>query len=262
MTKILSEKDLGDNAKLEKGIVYIAFGEAFTREALFSAESVKKNSPGIEIAIFTNMKFDSDYIDYVCYIKPNHIRSKVDFISFSPFKETIYLDSDTCVVFPIHDMFDVLSKYDIGAIHDFARKREKYSKLVPEYGKIPYSFSEVNGGVFVFKQNEKTKSFFKLWRSYFYKYYQQTSGWDQVSLRIALWESDVNLYTLPIEYNNRGKDNREKVNLPYVIKENGDDHMKPRILHMHVDKNIHKGVYAVESYEHFENFCKENRYEY
>jgi hypothetical protein len=262
LIKILKEEDLGVNASLEKGIVYIAFGEAFTREALFSAESVKKNSPGIDIAIFTNMKFESEYVDYVCYIKPNHIRSKVDFISYTPFKETIYLDSDTCIVRPIHDMFDVLKKYDVAAIHDFARKREKYANIVPEYGNIPYSFSEVNGGVFVFKNNEKTNNFFKIWKTYFYKYYQQTNGWDQVSLRIALWESNVNLYIMPLEYNNRGKDNRAKVNLPYVIKENGPSHMKPRILHMHVDKSIHKGVYNVKSYEEFENFCIENRYEY
>lgn len=262
MTKQLSEKELGVNANLKRGIIYIAFGEVFTREALFSAESVKKNSPGIEIAIFTNMLVENDYVDYVCYIKPNHIRSKVDFISFSPFKETIYLDSDTCIVRPIHDMFDTLKKYDIGAIHDFARKRKKYANLVPEYGKIPYSFSEVNGGVFVFANNEKIRMFFETWKKYFYKYYKETNGWDQVSLRVALWESDVNLYIMPIEYNNRGQDNRDKVNMAYVIEENGPDHMKPRILHMHADKNIHKGVYNIKSYEEFENFYKDNRYEY
>lgn len=262
MTILLKEDQLGKNADLEKGILYIAFGEAFTREALYSAQSVKKNSPGIKIAIFTNMKFESEFIDYVCYIQPNHIRSKVDFIAYSPFKKTIYLDSDTCIVMPINDMFDVLEKYDVAAIHDFARKRNKYALLVPEYGKIPYSFSEVNGGVFVFNNNQNVQDFFKMWKNYFYKYYKQTNGWDQVSLRVSLWESNISLCILPIEYNNRGQDNRDKVELPYVIKENGPGHMKPRIIHTHADKNIHNGVYNIKSYEEFEAFCKKNRYIY
>ena len=67
---------------------------------------------------------------------------------------------------------------------------------------------------------------------------------------------------MPIEYNNRGQDNRDKVNLPYVVKENGHGHMMPRIVHMHVDKKIHEGIYNVETYEIFEKYCKENRYEY
>ena len=237
------EKD-SNKQKLKRGILYIAFGEAFTREALFSAESVKKNSPNIPTCIMTDridLAKESPYIDMNALITVDHVRVKVDYISMSPFEETIYLDSDTCVVEDISDMFDMLEKYDICAIHDFARKRKKYSDIIPEYGKIPYGFSEVNGGVFVYKRNEKTRDFFNLWREKFYQYFEVTSGWDQISLRIALWQSEVSLGILPIEYNVRGKDNRAKVDLPHVKIDLGEKHLAPRVLHMHAAKNDKPG---------------------
>jgi len=257
----------------KRGILYIAFGEAFTKEALYSAESVKKNSPNIPICMMTDMRdlvSISPYVDIIVDIKVNHVRVKVDYISHSPFEETIYLDSDTCIVEDISDMFDMLQKYDICAIYDFARKRKKYSDIIPEYSDIPYGFSEVNGGVFVYKDNKKTKEFFNHWREKFYQYYDLTSGWDQISLRIALWQSNVSLGILPIEYNVRGKDNRAKIDLPHVKADLGEKHMAPRILHMHAAKDdkpgkvkaIHKGKYDIESYEEFYNFCKENHYEF
>lgn len=257
----------------KRGIIYIVFGEAFTKEALYSAESVKKNSPNIPICMLTDRPQEAQknsYVDFVAEIKPGHARAKVDYIDASPFEETIYLDSDTCIVEDISDMFDMLEKYDICAIHDFARKRKKYSDLIPEYGKIPYGFSEVNGGVFVYKKNEKTNIFFDLWRDKFYEHFKITSGWDQISLRMALWKSDVSLGILPIEYNVRGKDNRAKVDLPHVKVDLGEKHLAPRILHMHAAKNdepgkvkgIHTGNYDIDSYDEFYSFCKQNRYEY
>lgn len=269
----MPDNNLKENAFPKRGILYIVFGKAFTKEALFSAESVKKNSPNIPICMLTDRVAEAQenpYVDIVAKIKPSHVRAKVDYIAMSPFEETIYLDSDTCVVEDISDMFDMLQKYDICAIHDFARKRKKYGDLIPEYNKIPYGFSEVNGGVFAYKKNNQTSDFFNLWKDKFYEYFRITSGWDQISLRIALWNSNISLGILPIEYNVRGKDNRNKVSLPHIKKDLGEKHMTPRILHMHAAKNdepgkvksIHKGNYDIETYEEFYNFCKENHYEF
>lgn len=256
----------------EKGIIYIVFGEPYVKEALFSAESVKKVSPDLPIVFFTDVKsvIESPFVDGASIINPKHQRAKVDFIGHSPFEKTIYLDSDTCVIRDISDMFDILDKFDIAGIHDFARKREKYAKLVPEYDSIPYGFSEINGGVFVFKRNQRTCDFFNLWREKFYDNYDKTSGWDQVSLRIALWQSEVLLYALPLEYNVRGKDNRAKIDLPHIKAENGNGHMEPRILHMHASKNdkpgkvkaIHQGNYDIETFEEFYDYYIKNYYRY
>jgi len=244
-----------------EGILYIAFNDAFVKEMINSARSVKQYNPNIKIAVMSNDLDDSEFIDYFIKINPSHIRAKVDYIGRSPFNKTIYLDSDTIINHKIDDMFSILDKYDIAGVHDFARKRKKYSDKIPEYGNIPYGFSEINGGVLCYAKNERTQQFFDIWKNYFYKYYNMTNGWDQVSLRISLWETSASLIHLPIEFNVRGSDNREKVNLPHIREENGQEHMVARIYHMHVDRNVHTGKYDV-SYEDAVKYCKERHYKF
>lgn len=230
------------------GIIYIAFNDVFVKEAMLSAESVKKFSD-IPITLFTDRDIDCEYIDEIKIIKPDHIRSKVDYISESPYKKTLYLDSDTVIARNISDMFDVLDRFDVGVTHDYARKRENYCNI-PEYDRIPYSFSEVNGGIMAFNDSDKVKAFFKLWKKYFYKYRHLTSGWDQVSLRISLWESQVRLHHYPPEYNVRPESIREKVKNNH--KKLGEGHLKPRIYHMHYDNEVHYGKYNAKNLEDLE----------
>lgn len=229
--------------KIEKGFLYIAFGDSFTKEALMSIESLKRYNSE-PVLLLTDQELSPTIqksVDYYAKIKPNHIRAKVDFISQTPFEKTVYLDSDTLIVRNISDMFDVLDRFDVGLVHDYARKRLKYSNLVPEYEKIPYAFSEFNGGIMAFNNSERTKNFLSLWRSYFYKYYQQTNGWDQVSLRVSLWESKAQIHTFPFEYNIRGKSTREKVRK--LKNEFGADHLEPRVYHIHYDREVHFGKF-------------------
>ena len=114
---------------MNKGILYIAFGDAFTKEALLSAESLKRYMPDTPVALFTNKEIESPFVDIVKVVKIKHSRSKVDLVAETPFEKTIYLDSDTLIVRDISDMFEILDRFDVGFNHDYARKREKYSKI-------------------------------------------------------------------------------------------------------------------------------------
>lgn len=234
------------------GIIYIAFKNAFVKEAKLSAESVKRFTD-IPITLFTDRHIDCEYIDEIKIIKPDHIRSKVDYISESPYKKTLYLDSDTLIARNISDMFEVLDRFDVGVTHDYARKRENYCNI-PEYKKIPYSFSEVNGGIMAFNDSDRVKTFFKLWKKYFYKYRSATSGWDQVSLRISLWESRAAIHYYPPEYNVRPESIREKVKNNH--KKLGESHLQPRIYHMHYDHEIHSGKFNINTLLELENIMK------
>ena len=244
----------------EEGFFYIAFGEAFTAEAILSIESLKKHNPNCNVALYTDApqnidKEKASLVDILLGIQPNHIRAKVDYISHSPFRKTLYLDSDTVIVRNIEDIFTCLDRFDVLVTHDYARIRKKYSSLVPEYEEIPYSFSEVNGGVMAYVANEKTEKFLDLWKEYFYKYFQQTNGWDQVSLRVSLWKSNVSINHMPFEYNIRSHANREKQDRFHH--EFGDDHLAPRIYHMHYDNEIHQGVFKITDLGELEKIVKE-----
>jgi len=242
----------------EKGVLYIAFKKSFVKECLFSAESLKKHNPNIPIALFTDQEISSPYIDIVKVIKAKHTRCKVDYIGDSPFEKTLYLDSDTIVVRDISDVFDVLDRFDVGVTHDYARKRENYC-CIDEYKEIPYSFSEVNGGFMAFNNSIASKEFLALWKEKFYKYRKQTSGWDQVSLRISLWQSKVSMVHLPPEYNIRSKEIREKVRNHHD--KLGESHLCPRIYHMHYDREVHRNKFKVDTLEELEKKIQEKALE-
>ena len=247
---------------MNKGVLYIAFGEHFVKEMLFSAESVKKHNPDLHVTAFIDRQIESEYVDEVKIIKVAHLRPKIDYIALTPYEQTLFLDTDTVIDRNIEDMFELLDNVDFAGTHDLARKRKKYSNVMPEYKNIPYAFSEINTGVLVFKRNEKVLSLFKDWREYFYHYYQYCP-WDQASFRISLWKAiqeGLQFYVFPVEYNIRSKANREKQRI--LHHEFGEEHLAPRIYHMHADTRINKGTYEVQSLEEALRICKENFMEY
>lgn len=247
------------------GILYIAFGDSFSAEGVMSYNSLRRHMPKFPVCFMTDrphllQSYSHDENLIVKEITPRHIRSKVDFVSQTPFDRTLYLDSDTVIVRDVSDITDSLDRFDVAVTHDFARKRKKYADVIPEYAKIPYSFSEVNGGVFAFSKNDRTEKFLNLWRSYFYKYYQITNGWDQVSLRISLWESDVSLFHLPVEFNIRSKAVREKQDR--FKHEYGEQHMAPRIYHMHYDPEVHSNVFKINDVDALEDIVRRKAIDY
>jgi len=245
--------------KKERGVFYIAFGDNFIKEMLYSAESVKRHNPNLHITAFVDRHLDSEFIDHSEIINVSHLRPKVDYITKTPYQQTIFLDTDTIVDHNIEDMFDILENYEFAICHDLARKRDNVSRLIPEYSKIPYSFSEVNPGVMVFENTDNVVGFFNLWREYFYRYF---SSWpyEQPTFRVALWESKLSFYILPPEYNIRSKGNREKQRK--FKHEFGKSHLSPRIYHMHADKRINQGKYDVSSVDDALDYCKKNFMEY
>jgi len=252
--------------KLIRGVLYVAHKPNFVQEALISAESVKKHNPDLHITFFTDQKIDSPFVDdykLIGNFALNDRRSKIENIKNFPYHKTLFLDSDTIINYKLDDMFDLLDTFDLAMIHDLARKRKKYSNLIPAYGEIPYSFSEVNTGVMAIVKNEKTDFLFNLWKENFYKYYR-VCPYDQPSFRISLWESikqkDLKLYVLPPEYNIRSKANREKQRRFHH--EFGEDHLTPRIYHMHVDTNITRGAYPHYTLDEAVEYVKENHMEY
>lgn len=214
------------------GVFFIAFGKKYVEEAIFCAESIRKVS-NISIAIHCDVISDNadSLFDHVTIIKPDHARAKVDYLENSPFNNTLYMDSDTMIKEDISFIFSILDKYDIAMTHDYARKRHRWCELLPEYKNIPDGFSEFGGGIILYKM-PKCKEFLELWKNYFYKYFKQTHGWDQASLRIASWKTSCNIYVLPPEYNVRSRANRNKVESVWK-REGGEYPLRPRILHWH-----------------------------
>tara|TARA_B100000424_G_scaffold173848_1_gene134181 strand:- start:7087 stop:7806 length:720 start_codon:yes stop_codon:yes gene_type:complete len=222
---------------MSKGYIYVAANNVggikstdYIKEAIFSAKSLRKHDPEAQITLFTNQDIKDDVFNEIKIVKMD-LRCKQNFLLDSPYEKTILLDTDTYVNHNINDLFDLLEKYEMVGCNDYSRKR---ILSIPEYMNIPYGFSELNTGVIGYKKCKNFQKFNELWIHY-YKKYKQKTPWDQPSCRIALWESDINLYILPSEYNRRGKHTKEKCINARI---NGDSrfdkyHLKTRIFHYH-----------------------------
>jgi lipopolysaccharide biosynthesis glycosyltransferase len=167
--------------------------------AIASAKSVKQHCKGIAVHIFTDQpEINSKWVDSSTPIANPHVRSKVDYISQTPFDETLFLDADTKVVTDITEVFDLLKAFDMAMAH--AQKRNHFPTLQNWREKIPASFPQMNSGVVLFRKNEQTIKVLKDWKTA----YHNNGFWkDQVTLREIIWKSPLRIGILPPEYNVR-----------------------------------------------------------
>ena len=170
--------------------------------------------------------------DEVIIIEPTHNRAKVDFLLQSPYKKTLYLDSDTLVVSDISEIFEILERFDIVATHDLSRKRSEWADLIAEHKQIPYGFPEINGGILGYNKTVAARDLLRVWIKKFYQLRHLTRNQDQPALRLSLWESSARICILPPEFNVRSEKIRRKIINRMKIPGNRDL-MRARILHFH-----------------------------
>lgn len=145
------------------------------------------------------MEDSSGAFDRTILINAAHARSKVDCIRDTPFDQTIYLDCDTIVRHDLSDMFNVLERFDIGLARVVLWHRKTHSKH--HAVEVPQIFSEPNTGVIVYRSDTpRMRAFLEDWHRRFYEFGNSN---DQITMREALWESDVRYYVLPEQFNKR-----------------------------------------------------------
>lgn len=229
---------------MSKGYIYIASNNVggvkkidYVKEAIFSATSLRKINPNANITLYTDLPIKNNIFSEIKIVKME-LRCKQNILNNAPYDKNIYIDTDTYINHTIEDMFEMLDRYELLCISDYARKR---NLPIPEYMNIPNAFSELNGGIIGFKKSENFFKMIDLWNEYFQKY-KSIMPWDQPSFRVAVWESKINLYILPMEYNRRGKNTKEKCIKNRI---DGDkrfpkDHLKTRIFHFHGLENMNE----------------------
>ncbi len=184
------------------GIVYVATNEVYTKAAILSAKSAKEQiGEPIKIHIWTDLPDlckSAGVFDSVEQILNPHRRSKVDYLSQTPFNRTLFLDADTRVVSDVREMFGLLERFDIAMTHAHKRAAEKsYRKWRQQFSSV---FPQLNSGVILYRKTDKIVKFLEEWKAAFH---EAKLGKDQLTLRELLWQSDLQIYVLPPEYNIR-----------------------------------------------------------
>ncbi len=185
---------------LQHGVIYVATGADYAALAVVSAESLRAQEPGLAIDLFTDLPDARglDVFDRVHPVPEIHPRAKLDCLSLSRFERTLFLDSDTRVLAPLGDLFDLLDRFDLALAHDVRRR----SELIREDGGAgtPYAFPQMNSGVMLYRRSPAMLDFIADWRR---RYRAEGELRDQITLKRLLWESDLRFYVLPPEFNLR-----------------------------------------------------------
>lgn len=185
---------------MSRGVLYVVSGSRYIEEAITSAESLKRQNPQLSVAIYTDTDVNSSVFDNVVELDEpienpgDSILSRQHF----PYDRNLYLDADTFVCTDISDVFEVLDWGDLAMAQNTARcefNRETYDAVGTD---PPSAFTEYNSGVIAYNDCETVRELFDAWHDW---YEVTDSQFNQPALRYALYDSDVNLVTLPPEYN-------------------------------------------------------------
>ncbi|WP_155120596.1 hypothetical protein [Haloprofundus marisrubri] len=194
----------------ERGILYIATEDDFIEEAEKSAQSVRETMGEIPIALVTSRKWvDSPpgIFDIVLESQTNSgdFGVKVQNIHKTPFKNTIYFDTDIYLGEGVNELFEILNEWDVAAAHNLTEYNFGEVNVPKDHplNTLPEGVPEYNTGVIAFKSNEDVSNLFSDWREE-YRYdcdCVMDHPPDQASFRRSLYNSGVGIHTLTREYN-------------------------------------------------------------
>jgi hypothetical protein len=186
-----------------KGIIYIATEDSLVKEAEKSAATVSKHMSDTPIALITDKKRESDFFDRVLTVDnpKKSFKDKPAFIAKSPFKKTIYLDTDTKLTSDITEVFEILENFDIAAAQNARNYGLGENKRRPA-NSPPESLPEYNTGVLAYKK-DSIRQLREKWISEFKKDEKRCNDVppDQPSFRRAIYYSNLRIATLPRNYN-------------------------------------------------------------
>lgn len=195
------EFNLAGAVQADRGIIYIASGAAYVRDAERSARSAKAQHPDLPIALFSDVPTREPAIDMWFEVKDPHRRSKLDYLAKSPFRDTLFLDADTRLVGSMTEPFGLLGRYDLAACHVENRHPVSSATARLTDKSVDPGFTGFNSGVIYYRMSERMEAFFARWSAVFKA---ENPRFDQPVMRRVLWEMpEIRVASLPPEYNVR-----------------------------------------------------------
>jgi len=191
---------MGKEHHEKRGFLYAASRESHVREAARSWESVRRHHPDAGAVLFTDCpELGAQLFPEVRplpVVTGTHA-DKILPLAESPFDRTIFLDTDTCAIGPLDDLFDLLGSYDVLLARDpWAHHVEGTPDPVRQY----------NSGMMALRtQSADVRAFAREWSAHYEALVERRSRYvgDQYSLQELLPFSGLRWMILSAEYNFR-----------------------------------------------------------
>jgi hypothetical protein len=178
-------------------VIYIAAGKRYLEECAISAASLRKTNPSLPVYLMTDCTPENPGLwDKITPITPDLHGSAIKLhMDQAPWERCLFIDTDTMVVGSLDPLFELLDRFELAAMQHGGGHH--YTILG-----LPKTFPEFNSGVIAWRRSERMSRFFARWRE-LYAQMLEPSGrtWDQKSLRVALYESDLHITSIPHGYN-------------------------------------------------------------
>lgn len=177
-------------------VFWLVDGAQYEKEAQISAASVTKHMPELQQAIYQPSK--REHAEW--FIESTRLLVKV-LEGLPEGTKCLWLDSDTYVLQPVPELFEMLDRFDMVLAHAPGHT------TAPTNNPIPAAFPEFNIGVIAMRNNGRTRG---LWKEVYSRqslFKDLYGDNDQAALRETLWREDYDVdmryAVMPWEYNCR-----------------------------------------------------------
>src|SRR5512139_332806 len=194
----------------KRGVLYVAYGAPARQCAEGAMKSFRQHMPGVPVALVSDqpLGIEDVFIQHADEdIGGRSAKTLIDSLAPREWQYILYLDADTEVVAPIdyfyqlvEDGFDLVICKNPGKYHTARQMTRSDNK-----DECNYTFTligsdeliQLNGGVFCFQRNERTRSFFEAWHSEWKRWGKR----DQAALLRALFAHPLKIMVLGNEWN-------------------------------------------------------------
>jgi hypothetical protein len=145
-----------------RGVIYLVAGpKSYLGELSTSLKGLRRVHPDLPVTVFSPYRIprglDADHVEYDSPLHP--LQQKVDVLRRSPYTRTLFLDTDTTILGPFVEIFE------LAAAGDFALAKA-YRFVATESGEDRLELEhpdQFNTGVLCFDSSEPTNAFLDRW---------------------------------------------------------------------------------------------------
>ena len=190
--------DRAARAGESRGFVFAASGAGHVELAENAARSLRAVCPTARIDLFADAApADASPFEQVHPLERTWFRPKFEALRRSRFDRTIYLDSDIVAVADPSDIFEVLDRFDLAAVHNQHRNSAHATQVWRR--PLPAAFPQINGGLLAIRRTPEVLALIDGIEAALRE--DPSLKRDQVPMRELLFDSAIRFAVLPPEYN-------------------------------------------------------------